>query len=142
MSLANDLRRAAALGWRGRLDLLRAVGELAMARARLAITSPETLAAGEMSAGNTRPSASQSALIDRVAFAVPRMGARVPWRSSCLVQALAARRWLARHGISTQLVLGARKPVDGDIEAHAWLKAGKRIFVGGDPGDYREFQRP
>ena len=140
MSLANDLRRAAALGWRGRMDLLRAAAELAIARIRLSTIAPEALVARDRIEGREAPSPGQAALIDRVAFALPRMAARVPWRASCLVQALAGQRWLARFGIASELVLGARKPVDGDMEAHAWLKAGERIVVGGESGDYQPFR--
>ena len=70
------------------------------------------------------------------------MGARVPWRSTCLVQALAARRWLARRGVASELVLGARKPGGAELDAHAWLKAGERIVVGGDGQGYAPFTPP
>jgi hypothetical protein len=68
------------------------------------------------------------------------MGARVPWKGTCLVQALAAQRWLARRGIASEIVLGARKTRDKSIDAHAWLKAGDRIVVGGDLEGYQPFR--
>lgn len=139
MSLADDLRRAAALGPRVGFDLFRAVAELAIARLRLSAQGPERL----LAAGNDSPHANlspiQTHLIDRVAFAIPRAAARVPWRATCLVQALAARRWLAREGIASQLVLGARK--DGDaLDAHAWLTVGDRVVIGGDVSGHQPFR--
>ena len=74
--------------------------------------------------------------MERVAFAIPRVGTRLPWRADCLVQALAAQRWLRRHGVATQLIIGARKPTPTEFEAHAWLKVGERVVTGGDIGGY------
>lgn len=137
MGLGRDLRLARRLPLRTLLDLAIATAELAFARARLAVQGADKLVRPPPPARSRR---GKDGMIDRVAFAIPRMGARVPWRSSCLVQALAAQRWLARNGIATDLVLGARKSAGGDMEAHAWLKAGKRTVVGGEPGAYQEFR--
>jgi hypothetical protein len=79
----------------------------------------------------------QIALIERVSYAVPVMGSRVPWRSDCLIQALAARRWLARASISSDVCIGVRKNEEG-FQAHAWLKVGERIVTGGDTSSYAE----
>ena len=70
--------------------------------------------------------------MDRVAFAIPRVGVRVPWRADCFVQALAAERWLRREGIATDLFLGVRKDPAAGIQFHAWLKHGDRVVTGGD----------
>jgi len=43
----------------------------------------------------------------------------VPSRTDCRVQALAARRWLSRHGLVSRLVLGAREPSSTEFKAHA-----------------------
>jgi len=75
-------------------------------------------------------------LVERVAFAIPRVAARLPWRADCLVQALAARRWLGRNGVATTLGLGVHKDMPDTFEAHAWLKAGDRIVTGGDISGY------
>ena len=34
----------------------------------------------------------QERLVEQVAFAIPRVAKRVPWRADCLVQALAGER--------------------------------------------------
>ncbi len=144
MGLRRDLKRARSLSLRTWADLARAAAELGFARIRLA-----RLAAGDLvgqDGPRTVPSRqadpeSGARTIDRVAFAIPRMGARVPWKGTCLVQALAAQRWLARHGVGSEIVLGARKTGEDGIDAHAWLKAGDRIVVGGDVDGYQPFKR-
>lgn len=142
MGLGRDLRRARSLSLRTWADLATAAAELGLARIRLAGLAPGEITRNTMIASPTG-SLDDERTIDRVAFAIPRMGARVPWKGTCLVQALAAQHWLARRGIGSEIVLGARKTGDKGIDAHAWLKAGDRIVVGGDPGGYQPFnQRP
>jgi hypothetical protein len=75
--------------------------------------------------------------IDEAAFFINRMAARVPWRSDCLVQALAGQRWLARAGIATEIVVGTAKRPNGAFEAHAWLRQDGRIVLGGDISTYQ-----
>ena len=122
---------------RGRLDLpiafdlLRATWELALARRRLDRFDPHALTANGASDGSAQD-------LERVAFAVRAMAARVPWRSDCLVQALAAQRWLADLGIASTIHLGV-KASEGPIDAHAWLKVGDQIVLGGEVSDYSEF---
>jgi len=65
------------------------------------------------------------------------MAIRVPWRSDCLIQALAARRWLARAAAPSDVCIGVRKDEQG-FQAHAWLKVGERIVTGGDISSYAE----
>jgi len=84
----------------------------------------------------------QSALVERVAFTIPRVAVRLPWRADCLVQALAAKRWLQRHDVATTLTFGVPRDKPADFEAHAWLTAGDRIVTGGDISDYVALVRP
>lgn len=111
------------------LDLLRAAWELALARRRLGKAD-----ARSFTTRGESPPITQD--IDRIAFAIPRMAARVPWRSDCLVQALAAQRWLERQGIGSTIHIGVRSDGDRSLDAHAWLTAGDRVVVGGDVGQY------
>ena len=142
-ALNSDLRRAARLDRRTWRDLLRATFELAIARIRLGTRDTGELLgkaqAPETGTAAPLPDADRDALLDRVAFAVPRMGPRVPWRADCLVQALAAQRWLGRHGVPTAVRLGVHKGEPSRIDAHAWLLAGDRIVTGGDVGGYSPF---
>ena len=69
---------------------------------------------------------------ERVRLAIARSSHRLPWRSDCLVQALAARRWLARLGVSTELAIGVPDAEQDRFEAHAWLTHEGRVITGGD----------
>jgi Transglutaminase-like superfamily len=70
----------------------------------------------------------------RVAWAIAAAAKRVPWRSECLEQSIAAMAMLRRRGIASTLYLGmARDPVT----AHAWLRVGDLNVTGGrDVGRY------
>lgn len=67
-----------------------------------------------------------------IAFVIPRIAYRVPWRADCLVQALAGQHLLRAHGIASEIVVGTGKQADGSFEAHAWLRQGDCIILGGD----------
>lgn len=113
------------------LDLARAGWQLAIARLRLSRFNAADLITGGSAEADP-------ALVEQISFAIRAMGARVPWRSDCLVQALAAQHWLASRGVGSRIHLGV-KPSDASLDAHAWLKVGDRIVVGGDVADYAEF---
>ncbi|GAA4716673.1 hypothetical protein GCM10023325_11470 [Sphingomonas lutea] len=74
--------------------------------------------------------------IDRVGIAIARACYRVPWRADCLIQALAAQRWLRRHGIPSRVAIGIRESGANPFEAHAWLISGDTVVTGGDVRDY------
>ncbi len=56
-----------------------------------------------------------------------------PWESNCLVQAIMARTLLGFYGIPYIMHLGVRLTgEDSDsLKAHAWIKVGPAIVVGG-----------
>lgn len=146
-ALKHDLKRAAGLGWIGWGDILRAIVELAIARVRLGTRDTRELLRRAQARNRpvpmSTPNPNPDALVDRVSFAIPRAGRRVPWRADCLVQALAAQHWLRRRGVMTTLVIGVRKPKPADFEAHAWLMAADRIVTGGQVGGYHPiFEQP
>lgn len=122
-------------------DLIHASIELALARLRLGSRHAGALIAAPPLV-TTEVGATEAALVSRVAYAIPRVAARVPWRADCLVQALAARRWLGRYGVETRLTLGVPRNKPTDFEAHAWLTAGNHIVTGGDISGYVPLDRP
>lgn len=83
-------------------------------------------------AGRTHCATMANEQCDRVAFFIPRVARRVPWRADCLVQALAGQQWLFGEGITSEIVVGTAKQVGGAFEAHAWLSHGDRVVLGGD----------
>ena len=139
--MASIVRRLAGLDGRTIADLAHAAFELG--RARLHLKSRHTRALVAAPATETMSlDRQQVALVERVAFAIPRVAARLPWRADCLVQALAARRWLGHHGITTTLTLGVPRDKPADFEAHAWLTTGDRLVTGGDISGYVRLVRP
>jgi hypothetical protein len=72
----------------------------------------------------------ESATASAVRRAILRGGARLPWHSSCLVRALAARMMLRRRRLPTVLQLGVRGSAATELSAHAWLKCGEIDVVG------------
>jgi hypothetical protein len=66
----------------------------------------------------------------RVGCAINGAAMRLPWESSCLVRALAARFMLARRGIASTLILGVTTR-HGALESHAWITAAGGALCGG-----------
>jgi hypothetical protein len=127
------LQRARHLGMADWRDLSLAVVELSRARWRIARTP-----AARLLAELRRPLLPSAATAadgigpERVGWAVQTAARLVPWRSDCLVQAIAAQRWLGRERRPTQLVIGVHKDAAGRFEAHAWLRCGSVTVTGGD----------
>lgn len=123
--------RLAALDSTARLALARAVAELLGARLRL-VHSP----ARDLIGPRPGDPATDEQKVAEIGLAIRRMAARVPWRSDCLVQALAAQHWLEREGIGSTIHVGVDYDESRPLDAHAWLTAGDQIVVGGDVGRY------
>jgi len=69
----------------------------------------------------------------RIKWAVSVARRRLPWHSTCLMDAFAAQRLLAHRSIPHQLILGVR--FEGETErymsAHAWITVGDEALIGG-----------
>ena len=107
--------------------------ELLCARIRLSLVATQTILAAlqERSRSSARDGSGERVNIERLAWAIGVAGGHVPWRSDCLVQVIAADRWLARHGLKGEFYLGVTKNEEGEFAAHAWLKWGELTIVGG-----------
>ena len=73
-------------------------------------------------------SASKLRDAQRVGGTVSRVAALLPWRPTCLRQALAVQRMLRRRNIPCQLHLGVTHPSVGT--AHAWVTVADHPVVG------------
>ena len=82
-------------------------------------------------AGEIKNISSPPAWINKIGWAVETTSRRTPWESACLAQAMTAKFMLSRRGLSSMLYLGMKKDADGKLSAHAWLKVGDAILVGG-----------
>lgn len=67
----------------------------------------------------------------QVAWAVELAARYLPGHARCLPQALAGQRLLARRGIASTLCIGLARDPDKQIAAHAWLRAGGYVVLGG-----------
>lgn len=120
---------------RHRLRVIEAIAVLAAARLVLLVLPFAwiTRAAGGVDSGhaNDRP---RRATTDPVSLGV--RGAlraavrRLPWRTTCLVRAMAGRMMLARRGTPSTLVLGVASDEEG-LSAHAWLMTADGCVCGG-----------
>lgn len=126
------LRRWRDHDWRSRSFFVVAVGYLLASYCRYKLQSSAQILAELQT---TLPPSRENQLFDweKAVWAVAAASAHVPWRSDCLIQAMAASRWLRRHGYRPVFHLGAaRSTEDGLIQAHAWLSLDGGVILGGD----------
>lgn len=84
------------------------------------------------SAGS-RPATSdgeRAARLQRILRAHRRVKRFVP-RATCLVNALCVHTLCLRAGLPSELVIGVKHDPAGAFAAHAWVRSGDRVIVGG-----------
>lgn len=91
---------------------------------------------GEAMTKANRQNAAPEAKLARIAFVIPRISDRLPWRSDCMIQAIAAQNWLSSFGEYGEIQIGVENPADGKFGAHAWLMHGESVITGGDISQY------
>lgn len=64
-------------------------------------------------------------------WAVGAIARRISTLEQCLLQALAAHWMLSRRGVANTLYFGVHTDEKKQLLAHAWLRVGDRIVVGG-----------
>jgi len=121
-----------AFGLRGFARLVRA--RLAFARFEVRDIVARNKRADKMVGGSV--TATDPALVARIAYVIPRISARLPWRSDCVIQAMAAQDWLADHGLASEIRIGVEGTTTGKFGAHAWLVHHGEIVTGGDVERY------
>lgn len=113
------------------------MARLAVARWQLsAIKSADIEARNQRSRAEAACYRGNDVAIERIGIAIRSASWIVPWRSDCLVQAIAAQDWLVRHGIFSRIVIGVGPQRTGSFEGHAWLLAGERIVTGGEVSEH------
>jgi hypothetical protein len=129
------IRKFLALAWKDRFLLLEAGLYLGAARAALLIVPFRHIAphlgrqwGPEQPRSVDAPAGSGAR---QIGWAVETMGRRTPWDSTCLAQSMAGKFMLANRGLSSLLYLGTKRDAAGKFTAHAWLRAGNEILVGG-----------
>jgi hypothetical protein len=123
----------AAYALRGFAELVRA--RIIFARLEASEIPARNLAVTRLAAHGSTTAADPDHLA-RMAFVLPRLSARLPWRSDCLVQAIAAQNWLAASRLAGEIQIGVERPADGPFGAHAWLVHAGMVITGGDIARY------
>lgn len=127
----NKLRAFARLTPKDRTLLLQALTCLASCKVRLHLQSFAKLQGWATEIGRG------AVPIDRLYWAV-KVALRLTPGATCLCQALALQRLLARHGHTSELRIGVKKSNNG-FSAHAWLVYDGRVLIGGSQSDqYKE----
>lgn len=113
--------------------LARAAYELLQARVRFAMTSPGKIIKSfpEPSEAPSDVAASNVVDLALMSWAIVAVSQRVPWRSDCLLRAMAADQWLRRYGLRGEFYLGVANDPRGTFSAHAWLRCGGLTIAGG-----------
>jgi hypothetical protein len=132
--------RLSPLEWR---YLVIALKELFLARIRHAVRPAEDILR-DLQAGQPRSPTGGTEEIDlaRLSWALGAAATRVPWRSDCLLRAMAAERWLRRHRREPEFFLGTTKLETGQFEAHAWLRCGDVMVTAGRSEEFAELIAP
>ena len=72
-----------------------------------------------------------AAIGGRVGWAIGAAARRVPWRTECLEQALAAEAMLRRRRVPCTMYVGVARNPGAGVDAHAWLRTGRLHVTGG-----------
>jgi hypothetical protein len=118
---------------------LRGLFELIRARLAFDRLEPREILARNAAvtvAARAGPDSVNPALAARVGYILPRLSNRLPWRSDCVIQAMAAQSWLAAHGLASEIQIGVERPDGAPFGAHAWLVHGGKVVTGGDIDRY------
>lgn len=121
-------------------DSLAALWFLALARISHLFLQARDIEALNEASGRIAPdnlaAADAHATAQRIGWFIARVALRLPWRSDCLIQAMAAQKWLIRKNIPTRIVIGVDKTKGEGFLAHAWLRLGDTIITGGNIENY------
>ena len=126
------LTKLATLSPRRHSFLVRAAYHLALARIDFGRKPARDILDGLQKKQVSGASAASAVDVAMLSWAVKAAASGVPWRSDCLIQSMAADRWLRRHGIVPDFRLGVSPSAAGSLLAHAWVELDGRVLTGGD----------
>jgi hypothetical protein len=123
--IASAAKRAAGLSLQDWRYLAIAIKELLIARIRLA-SQPVGKILHDLQDERSQPSSGARGEVDlaRLSWAIGAAAARAPWRADCVLQAMAADRWLRRCAMRREFFVGVQKDGAGQLRAHAWMRSG------------------
>lgn len=73
--------------------------------------------------------------VERIAQSIKNVSLASPFDFKCLVQATAGKVFIARKGIDSTIYFGVKKVESQTMKAHAWLRVGPKIVLGGEIAD-------
>lgn len=76
------------------------------------------------------PTAEDPQLPEKITRAVTVASRYIPGANTCLIQALAAKVFLARADIPAKLHIGVARGDEGDLKAHAWIEYNGNVVLG------------
>ena len=134
------IRKLAGLQSEDRNALFVAIWHLLCARVIFAVTPASTLIRGLQQSDSDSANAETTSNADAalIAWALSAAARRLPWRTDCMIQAIAAKRWLDRKRVRSTFHIAAQgRHGDGtadhdQLSAHVWLEVGGRPVTGGD----------
>jgi hypothetical protein len=135
MHFTSDYAQFRQLGRSDRRALVEASARLALVAIALRIVPFGRFARGmgnlaDMAAWTApRMSAADIERARCISRALRRAARRLPWRSTCLAQALVGQRMLRRSSLPAELTLGVANG-EGEFTAHAWLSSGEVPICG------------
>jgi len=72
----------------------------------------------------------QQASLEKVVWAIERTSRNLPEAINCLPQALTAQVMLNRRGYQSEMIIGAKRNQDSQLQAHAWVEYQGNVIVG------------
>ena len=73
---------------------------------------------------------SEQAVAKKLSWAIQTVARYTPFKSNCMVQALAAKRMFRKRKFATTLYIGVGKDQGNNKLNHAWLRSGPIIVTG------------
>jgi len=114
-------------------------GSWELVRARLQFTqftARNIVARNQRSMARTPAGPTDAGRLARIAYVLPRISGWLPWRSDCLIQAMAGQNWLDRNDVASEIQIGVERPKGAPFGAHAWLVCDGMVVTGGDVARY------
>lgn len=72
--------------------------------------------------------------VESILKVVKSMSRNTPWESKCMVRAISAKWFLKQQGLDSTIYFGVAKEnndKEEKLKAHAWLRLGDQIVLGG-----------
>ncbi len=96
---------------------------------------------GKLSPPTQIPTCPQKKTLHRLRWALDAAERRLPWNLKCLPKAIAAKGMLDHRHIANTLCLGVQRQTgqaedsQNRLQAHAWVRVGQGIFIGGQEAE-------